>query len=158
MRASLKWPLLIAGALTLHAAVMVGFAVIAASDSSYAVEKDYYQKAVHWDETMAQEAANAALGWQAEAQVQPAPGKTTLRISLKGPDHQPIVGAAAHVEVFHMADSSHPLQADLQEESPGIYAAFLPMRRDGKWEIRLNAKRGKQLYTATLKEYFVISP
>ena len=36
----------------------VGLMLVATSDASFAVEPDYYQKALAWDETMAQAARN----------------------------------------------------------------------------------------------------
>ncbi|HHQ48186.1 MAG TPA: hypothetical protein ENK19_04800 [Acidobacteria bacterium] len=159
MKPSVRWPLLIAGLLTLHAAGMVTFAVIASSDPSHAVEKDYYQKALHWDEHRAQLAADAALGWQAEATARPAqPGLAAVTIALTDHDGQPVTGASAHLEAFHMARGKRILESDLEETAPGVYTATLPMRRDGKWELRLRAQRGDDLFTAVLKRYLVVTP
>ncbi len=160
MKPSLRWPLLIAGLLTVHAAAMITYAVIASSNPSYAVEKDYYQKALHWDEKRAQDAANTSLGWEAAVSARPGdqPGKAVLTITLRDRGGEPVGGAAAHVEVFHMADSGRVLEADLEETSPGTYGATLPMERDGKWELRLRARRGKDLFTAALKQYLVVTP
>ncbi len=160
MRASIRWPLVIAGLLTLHAAGMVTYAVIASSNPSYAVEKDYYPKALHWDDKRAQDAVNAALGWTATVAARPGeqPGRAALTITLTDRHGRPVTGAAVHLEAFHMADSNHVLDAELGEASPGSYAAELPMGRDGKWEIRLRARRGGDLYTSVLKRYLVVTP
>lgn len=159
MKPSIRWPLLIAGLLTLHAAGMVTFAVIASSDPSHAVEKDYYRKALHWDEHRAQLAADAALGWKAEVTARPAqPGLAAVTISLTDRDGRPVTGASAHLEAFHMARGKRILESGLEETAPGVYTATLPMRRDGKWELRLRARRGGDLFTAVLKRYLVVTP
>ena len=39
---------------------------VATSDGSFAVEPDYYQKALHWDDARSAAAENAGLGWTVE--------------------------------------------------------------------------------------------
>ncbi|NOZ95105.1 MAG: hypothetical protein GXP47_10260 [Acidobacteria bacterium] len=160
MKASIRWPLVIAGLLTLHAAGMVTYAVIASSNPSYAVEKDYYPKALHWDDKRAQDAANAALGWTATVTARPGeqPGRAALTVTLTDRHRRPVTGAAVHLKAFHMADSNRVLGANLGEVSTGTYAAELPMNRDGKWEIRLRARRGSDLFTPVLTQYLVVTP
>jgi nitrogen fixation protein FixH len=160
MKPSIRWPLLIAGLLTLHAAGMVTFAVIASSDPSHAVEKDYYRKALHWDDKRAQDAANAALGWRAAVSAHPGaqPGQAAVSLTLVDRDGRPVTGAAVHLATFHMARGNEILEADLQETAPGVYTASLPMHRDGKWELRLRARRNGHLFTAILKRYLVVTP
>ena len=61
------WPIAIAGILFAGIASNVGFAILASSDPAAAVEPDYYRKAVAWDQEMAQEERNIALGWSAHS-------------------------------------------------------------------------------------------
>jgi hypothetical protein len=60
---SRKWPMIVVGMLVAHASLWVGAVFIARSNATFAVEPDYYQKALHWDETAAQAAENRRLGW-----------------------------------------------------------------------------------------------
>ena len=68
------WPVAIVGLLVSGAAANIGFMIVANRDATFAVEPDYYRKAVDWDHTMAQEARNAELGWRVTAQLEPADG------------------------------------------------------------------------------------
>ena len=43
--------------------------LLATSDASFAVEPDYYQKALHWDATVAQRRENARLAWSAKIEL-----------------------------------------------------------------------------------------
>src|SRR5664279_5249071 len=61
------WPWLIAALLVATVAGQGVMLYAAASDPTFAVEPDYYKKAVDFDDVIAQEAANQRLGWGASA-------------------------------------------------------------------------------------------
>ena len=48
------WPVVIVSLLVGGAAANIGFMIVANRDPTFAVEPDYYRKAVDWDRTMAQ--------------------------------------------------------------------------------------------------------
>ncbi len=54
---------MIAGALAFHVISSLVVVYVATSDPSYAVEDDYYQKAVAWDEKRAQDRTERRSGW-----------------------------------------------------------------------------------------------
>ena len=54
----------------------IAFVVITSRDASFAVEPNYYAKALAWDQTMAQQARNEALGWSVSAQSSGRTGRT----------------------------------------------------------------------------------
>ncbi len=58
MKPGALWPWVIGGALVLHVVVSLGVVFFATSDASYAVEEDYYQKAIDWDQKRAQDRTN----------------------------------------------------------------------------------------------------
>ncbi len=156
LKPGLAWPLILGGLLTAHVVTMLAFVWIANSNPSYAVEKDYYQKALEWDSHRAREAASAALGWTVKVSVdRDAPEGPVLRVRLTGPEG-PVTGASLHVEAFHMAHSADPLEARLRESGPGLYTAAMPMRHNGKWEVRLVADRGEDHFTHTVKTFLVV--
>jgi len=161
VRPNRTWPLIIGGLLAVHVVAMLAFVWIATSDPSYAVEKDYYQKAIHWDDKRAQDARNAELGWRLAVQVlRPLrPGQQpTLRVRLVDGGGAPLIGATIGLDTFRTAMSGDPLQATLAEEGGGAYAAALPMFHDGKWELRFKVERGRDVFTYTEKRYLVVTP
>lgn len=120
----------------------------ALDDPSFAVEEDYYDKALSWDATMAQQRENARLGWTADVEAGlRSDGTGNVRVDLDAPTGQPIEGARVSVEAFHNARASHRLEATLHEAAPGRYVASLPMRRPGLWEFRLTAARRADVFT-----------
>jgi hypothetical protein len=147
------WPYLIAGALALHVVVSLVVVLIATTDASYAVEEDYYRKAIDWDLKRAQDRANDDLGWLFEFEVTPPerPGDQPLvEVTLRDAAGAPLTGATIAIEAFHNSLSDDILRAALTPSGdPGVYRANLPMQRNGRWEMRFTVERGGQEFTSS---------
>jgi nitrogen fixation protein FixH len=145
------WPWLIAGALGLHVAVSLIVVGFATSDPSYAVEENYYQKAVDWDKKKAQDSTNDALGWFLDFEVAPPvrPGnQPLLEVTLADAASAPLTGATVTVEAFHKARSGDILHATLTPTGePGVYSANLPMQHNGRWELRFTVDQDGRRFT-----------
>ncbi|RMH00918.1 MAG: hypothetical protein D6702_12710 [Planctomycetota bacterium] len=143
------WMLVPVGLLLLSLGIGAVTLVLALSDPGFAVEKDYYRKGLEWDRELAQERRNRELGWRAEieAGVDPAAATVPFLVRLVDAGGGPVVGAAVEVEAFHLARSAEPFRTPLEEVSPGRYRGTLPLRRAGKWEFRLRAVRGEEVFT-----------
>ncbi len=148
------WPTLVIAALggnLILGAVMVR---VAAGDRHFAVEPDYYSKAVGWDSTMAQADRNRALGWQAV----PSLGAVsvgvadTVAIMLRTATGVAVSGATVTIEAMPVAYATEVVRAELAPgHEPGRYAAVVPMSRAGLWEVRLRAVRGADHFTTNLR-------
>jgi nitrogen fixation protein FixH len=147
------WPIAITLVLLLSAGSNVWVMTIANRDPSFAVEPDYYRKAVAWDAQMAQARTNAALGWRAVSAIVLAkegqPG--LVRVTLLDRAGRPVSGARLSVEAMHNARASQRLESALAETSPGIYEAATAARRPGQWELRVTAVRDTTRYTETVR-------
>ena len=147
MKPGTIWPFVIAGALGLHVVGSLVMVYFATSNESYAVEPDYYRKALAWNDKQAQDRRNAELGWQLEFTVEPAPGQDpTLSVELTRGDGSPVNGAAVNVEAFANARRNDVFTASLTTSAAG-YETTLPMRRNGLWEFRFTVTRGDDLFT-----------
>lgn len=149
-RRGLGWPIGIAVVLATSVGANVYMMRLAAGDPSFAVEPDYYQKAVHYDDVMAQRARNAELGWTLEPRVaRDAEGGATLRVRLADAAGRAIDGATLSVEAFPVARSADVVRATLVASADGgDYAVALPVRHAGRWELRFDASRGGDRFTA----------
>lgn len=145
------WPVGLAALLVGSAGANVALLVITSRDASFAVEPDYYAKALAWDETMAQQARNEALGWSLELRVEPAGGRgrTTVVAGLTDRAGAPLLGAQIALEARHNARANRVLTAALEPRSMG-YAAAMPLARPGLWEFRVRVTRGPDVFTAIL--------
>jgi hypothetical protein len=146
------WPPIIAGALAFHVISSLVVVYVATSDPSYAVEDDYYQKAIAWDEKRAQDRLNQNLGWSLEFGVTPPekPGdQPTLELTLLDAGGEPLVEAVVSVEAFHNARGDDIVREVLSDVGNGVYRASLPMTRNGRSELRFTVDRGTDHFTYT---------
>lgn len=161
MRPEIRWPVIIVVALGVHAVAWLGVAWLATSNPTYAVEEDYYAKAMAFDQTRAQRARNAELGWNLSVAATPAPvagAEATLTVALTDRSGAPVDGATVVVEAFHNVRADRILEARLRPFEPGRYAASLPMSRDGLWELRFTVSRGTEVFTDIVRQHLVVTP
>lgn len=146
MKPNIQWPLMIVGFLAIPF-VVGGIAIaMTAGDPSFSIEPDYYQKAVNWDQEVAQRGRNKALGWRVQYDVTlavPTPILTATLVDAKG---APVTGADVTIHTSHNARGNAVLDATLAP-TPGGYAAPVALKRPGLWQVRLSAKRGTDTFT-----------
>jgi len=142
------WPAVIAGALTLHVVGSLMMVYVATSNESFAVEPDYYRKALAWDDKRAQDHRNAEFGWQLNFTVEPAaPGHDPkIRVDLVDADGLPLNHAKVSLEAFANTQADKRFAVDLTAVDDH-YEINLPMRRDGLWEFRFEVTRGDDKFT-----------
>ncbi len=130
----------------------------ATSDPTFAIEPDYYKKAMNWDQTQRQQAASDALGWAATFAVVKAPGaQTVTRIRLADRDGAPVSGAVLEAVCFPNVRSNDRRTVQFKEGEPGVYESAIAYPLPGRWEFRLSAVRGDSKFIAT-KELTVPGP
>ncbi|RLE25488.1 MAG: hypothetical protein DRJ65_07630 [Acidobacteria bacterium] len=154
MKPEVRWPLFIIGLLVLQVGLGGFFFFKATSDPSFAVEEDYYQKAVNWEAKQAQDQKNTELGWtllQAVGTINDDQTTRTLTAVLHHADGSVIPGAVVQVETFHNVRAGEILRAELEETTPGQYEVQLPMLRPGLWEIRFTVNLGSETFTHTAR-------
>jgi nitrogen fixation protein FixH len=137
-----RWPVLLAFVLLGQAGGVIAMVVISGRDASFAIEPDYYERALAWDETSRLKAASDALGWTAEPILRSTARDQTLEISLRDSLHRPLDGAAVQVELYHHARAADRETVQLSPRGDGVYGASVAMPRAGLWELRIRADRG----------------
>jgi hypothetical protein len=124
-------------------------ATIAARDPGFALERDYYAKAVAYDRVIQQRADNARLGWLLETELgEAAPERRTPFIVKVRNTGGAVTGARVSVEAIRNATAQTPVDATLVERAPGEYAGELALVRGGLWELRLTVESGGERFTA----------
>lgn len=148
MKRGLQWPIGIAIVLALTVISNVWIAVIASRDEAFAVEPDYYQKAVRFDDEMALRAASARLGWRIVPQLRLGTSASAglLTATVTDSTGAPLHGAKVEVLAMHNARASRQLTATLGETSSGTYTAPLDAQRPGEWELRFTVTRGSDRF------------
>jgi len=125
---------------------------------SLTADEDYYQRAVGYDQVKAQEATNLVLGWVLDLgitrKVNAGVQESLVHLQLTDAAGNALEGAEVDVETFHLARSGDRFRGPLPAVAPGIYEAFMPLRRRGIWEFRFVIRREGELFTATLEREF----
>jgi hypothetical protein len=147
------WPIGIAATLSILVGSYIRLAFIAADPQALVVEKDYYQKAVRWDDEMQQQRRNVALGWTLTPTLGPVARDTgaVLHVMLCDASGAPLSGATVVVIATSNLSANAPLSATLGETSSGAYGARMPLRRGGQWEFRFDVLRSGQHFTADVR-------
>jgi nitrogen fixation protein FixH len=118
----------------------------ATNDPSFAVEEDYYQKGLEWDQTMAQKRVNNELGWK----VRPSVVEGQLQVKVTDANDLPVGGGQLEYVVFHNARAGIKLKGEAVDSSElaGVYTADLDFDRAGTWVVRYRIQRGEDLYVS----------
>lgn len=146
------WPWLVTAALSFTVGVNVVMLFAASGDggNGYVVEPDYYRKAVDWDATMARQASSDALGWRATTSIARATADSAgLVVQVTDRTGLPLEGARFTAVLLHNSDAGHPLHSTLVETAAGRYEAMMPLVHDGRWEVRLEARRDADRFMST---------
>jgi nitrogen fixation protein FixH len=123
-------------------------------DPSFALEPDYYRKAVAWDAQRDLARESQALGWHAALVAEPTARARglALRVEFRDAQGAPLGGAVVHAQAFANARAARVFEAALVETAPGTYTAEIPSSVIGIWEFRLEATRGAQRFAEVLRK------
>jgi nitrogen fixation protein FixH len=148
------WPTLIVTALLGNVALGMVLIRVAKGDEHFAVEPDYYRKAVTWDATMAQARRNSALGWQLTPRlgaIQPGQD-ATLVLDVRDAAGVAVSDAVVTLEAMPVAYAGEVLRATLRPAGEaGRYGAAMAIARTGLWELRVDVVRGTERFTGNLR-------
>jgi nitrogen fixation protein FixH len=120
-------------------------------DPGFALESDYYRKAVSWDAQRKLESESAALGWQVQLAATPVEHGTQLRVQLKDAGSGALTGATVRLQAFANARAARQFEVTLAETAPGSYEGELPSAANGLWEFRLQATRGEARFAKIVR-------
>jgi hypothetical protein len=144
-------PALLLGSMLLGLGVL---AYIAIDDPHFALESNYYDKAVHWDRSQSEARDGAALGLQltlTKPLALAADGKLELEVRIVSGDRALIGPALVELEAFPNAYASRVERVTLSETSPGVYRARLRGHARGLWELRFTVTQGKLRFHQSLR-------
>jgi nitrogen fixation protein FixH len=151
MKRGTSWPIAIGGILGLTIAANIWLIRVANGDPTFAIEPDYYRKALHWDDELAQRRHNDALGWTVTPTLSLERRSGMLDVALRDRDGVPVTGASVEVVAVHNTRAADPVAARLAGDGRGHYRAALDTDRPGLWQLRFEIRRGAERFTADLR-------
>ncbi len=144
----LFWALLPVGLLGASLAGLLTMATIASRDPGFAIEKGYYERAVHWDRQQAEWAENERLGYSLQLDIaETAGGGRDVVVNVEDRAGAPLRGARVSVEAFANARAAERRTLSLREQADGSYRAALGRARGGLWEFRCEVLRDHERFT-----------
>ncbi|MBL8745267.1 MAG: FixH family protein [Phycisphaerae bacterium] len=145
MRPSTRWPLfvLLIALTSLSGGAWLTYSAL--SDPSFAVEPDYYSKAVKWDERSRQSSENRRLGWVLTLS-QENPGRAVVR--LADDRGGAIAGARISAVAFANARAAERTDLAFRDDGAGVYSAEFRPARVGLWRFRFEAEHGADRFTS----------
>jgi hypothetical protein len=127
---------------------------LALDDPGFALESNYYDKAVHWDRSQAEAEASRELGLTvsvARALKLTASGHIDLELQVTDRGGAAYGGADVLVEAFANAHAAHVEQLRLREAAAGAYTARIVGGARGLWELRVSVVRGRERFQQVLR-------
>lgn len=145
-----RWALFPVGLLAILVSVQLVLFTLSRNDPSFAVEPEYYQKAVSWDQQQEQRQTNVELGWHTLVALEQGP-TPELKVQLTDDAGKPLVQARVTAVAFANARAALVQELTLQEAPAGTYTTPLRLVHPGEWEIRLNVNHGNQTFTHVVR-------
>ena len=121
----------------------------ALSDEHFAVEPDYYQKALDWDRAAEQNQRNAELRWTIALAVDPVVinGARTVRAAVLDAEGQPMTDATVVAVAFSHLRAADRRDLEFGADEQGALTASLRAPRPGRWQFRLRAEWRGRVFT-----------
>jgi len=157
-----SWWMWVPVGLLVASTVGVGsLALIAVRDPNFALESNYYEKALHWDRTQGQAADNQRLAYRVEVAPRinaDAHGNATISVRIVDAGGRAAEGATVRGTAFANAFARDVTSLDLKPAGRGTYSATLNAKHLGLWEFRLIVQSGRDRITSTLRSDVVRGP
>jgi nitrogen fixation protein FixH len=147
----LFWALVPVILLTASVTGLGTMASIAVRDPGFALEKNYYERAVHWDREQADRAASSRLGYRVVLTVEPSAGAPEIVVKVVDRQGAAIRRATVSAEAFANARAGERRSLAFTEQVDGTYRATLERPRPGLWELRLSVLDGDARFMETVR-------
>lgn len=127
---------------------------IAIDDPHFALERNYYDKAVHWDRSQREARDSEALGFQLALPTTlalSADGSLELELRVTDRERAALSSAVVELEAFPNAYASRVERLTLRETLPGVYRGRLAGRVHGLWELRFRVSKGDRHFQQSIR-------
>jgi nitrogen fixation protein FixH len=121
-------------------AVNVAFAVVAVRTFPGEDVRRSYLQGLHYNDTLAERRAQAALGWRASAVLDANAEGAVLNVSLSAPDGRALDGLTLRGDLQWPTDSRLDHALTFEPLGGGVYAARLGELPSGRWRLRARAE------------------
>lgn len=142
------WALVPVALLAASLAGVGTMAFIASRDPGFSLERDYYDKAVHWEREQAQAQQNERLGYRLTLRAE---DPSALEVGLSERSGAALRGASVRAEAFANARAGNVQSLVFVEGPNGTYRAQLGSPRAGLWEFRFRVESAGERFTEVVR-------
>lgn len=142
MSAAMKWTIAILVLLGGNLVAMMVLATTAASGGAQVIP-GYYDKAVHYDDTIDEAARSAALGWSTA----PTLIASTIEVRVTDRAGNALSGARVRVAGYPRAHAVDRIESELVAGAPGVYRATVGGQRRGIHDLTITVEHEGQRFT-----------
>lgn len=150
MNRGMFWPILITTMLGAHVVAGIVVITVSVSDPSFAVEENYYEKAMDWDQTARQRATNDRLAWRVDLSPRVHAGRHPthdVELTLSDATGAPLDGASVRIECFPNIRASERVTLNAATDANGHATVALDPDHFGLWEFRLRITHEDSVFT-----------
>ncbi|MHB1328795.1 MAG: FixH family protein [Gemmatimonadales bacterium] len=146
------WPTAIALVLLGNVALGITLMRVASADPHFAVEPDYYRRAIGWDTTQARANQSAALGWQVHPTLAAlSRDSTPFAVLLTERDGTPLDSARIEVVARPIAHANLAVSRVLAPRGAGRYDTAMAIDQAGLWEFLVTVDYAGERLVAPLR-------
>lgn len=153
------YPYIFVGGFLVVLSVNVALLFFATTTFNGLESRTAYQEGLAYNQAIAEEEKQKALGWTVAASVQPAPSadaphRALVQLTAQDRDGKPLEGLTVEVTVRRPTVEGYDQHLLLTEISPGLYGQGTDLGMAGQWEVRAVATRGDDTYR--LRDRFIL--
>lgn len=137
----------LAGLLLFFAAIIainIAFAVAAVQTFPGEDERRSYTQGLHYNDTLAERRAEAAIGWQARTELVRTTTGTRVMVQLTDRAGAPVEDAAIEGVLRWPPNEGGDRALTFVAQGDGLYAADLNQLAPGRWDLRARARSGEE--------------
>lgn len=145
------WPLLVIGLIVMNMFIVAFTIVKAASDPSGAIEPNYYDKALHFDEIKAEKQASDAAGWQASITLERVDAPVCkVSVSLTDALGRPLSQCDLQLTAFAHVRASERIvrEMSMRDVASDPLACTLRVSHEGLWTFSIRAQQGDRVHVS----------
>jgi nitrogen fixation protein FixH len=136
MKRGAGWPIAIAALLGTCVGANLWLLNVASSDPAFAVERDYYQRAVNFERELAGWRDLEESGWRILPAIDSVRSNSSILVSLTLQRRQyPVDGASVQLRAAHVAYARTPIVTAMRPAGEGRYQVWLRGLRRGLWDL-----------------------
>jgi nitrogen fixation protein FixH len=122
----------------------VGGLIIASGGHERQVIPSYYDKAVHYDDRIDQDAKNVTLGWRTAVHLD----RDGVEVEVRDRGGAPLTGAKVHVTGYQRANAGELLDLDLAPSGAGLYRVARSELHAGVYDLTVTVKKAGDTYAS----------